>query len=189
MGCSHARPVDCDWLNDYKPTDAVMRHWILNVGQYLAMRGGIDMKRTHAGGSISDVFVAESFLWRFRYQIHGALRIVAGYAFMLHGAQKIFGILGAESPVDYLSLRGLAGVIELVGGALIMVGLFTSLVAFLACGLMATAYFMGHVAPNGGLWAPLTNGGETAVLYCFIFLFLAAAGGGAMSLDRLRSDR
>jgi len=128
-------------------------------------------------------------LSRFQDQILGVFRIVAGYAFMLHGAQKIFGALGADGPVNYLSLRGLAGIIELFGGTMISVGLFTSYAAFIASGQMAVAYFVAHVAPNGGLLAPLTNRGEPAVLYCFIFLFLAATGGGAFSFDRLISDR
>ena len=131
----------------------------------------------------------EPIFGRFRSYIHGLFRIVAGYTFMLHGAQKLFGVLGAEGPVDYLSLIGLAGMIEFCGGALIGVGLFTSPVAFLASGQMAFAYFMGHVARNGALLAPLMNRGESAVLFCFIFLYLAAAGGGALSLDRLIAGR
>lgn len=115
--------------------------------------------------------------------------MVAGYAFMLHGAQKIFGAFGANGPVDYASRMGLAGIIELGGGALIMVGLFTAVTAFVASGQMAVAYFTAHVAASGGLLTPITNRGEPAVLYCFIFLFFAAAGGGAFSLDRLRSTR
>ena len=108
---------------------------------------------------------------------------------MLHGAQKLFGVLGTAGPVDYLSLMGLAGAIEFCGGALIAVGLFTSPVAFLASGQMAFAYFMGHVARNGDLLAPLINRGESAVLFCFIFLYFAAAGGGALSLDRVIAGR
>lgn len=122
-------------------------------------------------------------------QIHGIFRMVAGYAFMLHGAQKIFGILGADGPVDYASTMGLAGLIELGGGALIMVGLFTNIAAFVASGQMAVAYFTAHVATAGGMLTPITNRGEAAVLYCFVFLFLAASGGGAFSLDRVRTTR
>ena len=131
----------------------------------------------------------EPFLGRFQSYVHGLLRIVAEYAFMLHGAQKLFGVLGTAGPVDYLSLMGLAGAIEFCGGALIAVGLFTSPVAFLASGQMAFAYFMGHVARNGDLLAPLINRGESAVLFCFIFLYFAAAGGGALSLDRVIAGR
>lgn len=128
-------------------------------------------------------------LGQFQDQLHGVFRMVAGYAFMLHGAQKIFGAFGANGPVDYASRMGLAGIIELGGGALIMVGLFTAVTAFVASGQMAVAYFTAHVAASGGLLTPITNRGEPAVLYCFIFLFFAAAGGGAFSLDRLRSTR
>ena len=127
-------------------------------------------------------------LGRLQDHAHGALRAVAGYAYMLHGVQKMFGALGAEAPVDYLSLIGLAGIIELCGGAFIMLGLFTRPVAFVTSGQMAVAYFLRH-APRGGLLAPLTNAGEPAVLFCFIFLFLAAAGGGALSLDRVIAGR
>ena len=128
-------------------------------------------------------------LGRFQGYVHGLFRIVAGYAYMLHGAQKMFGALGADGPVeDYLSLLGLAGIIELCGGALIALGLFTSPVAFLTSGQMAVAYFLRH-APRGGVLAPLTNGGEPAVLFCFIFLYFAAAGGGALSLDRVIAGR
>ena len=128
-------------------------------------------------------------LGRFQSYVYGVFRIVAGYAFMLHGAQKLFGVLGTAGPVDFLSLMGLAGAIEFCGGALIAVGLFTSPVAFLASGEMAFAYFMGHVARNGDLLAPLINRGESAVLFCFIFLYFAAAGGGALSLDRVIAGR
>ncbi len=124
---------------------------------------------------------------QFQDQVHGILRIVAGYAFMLHGAQKLLGILGADGPVEYVSRMGLAGLIELGAGALIMVGLFTGLAAFIASGEMAVAYLMAHVGAAGGLLTPITNRGEPAVLYCFIFLFIATAGSGAFSLDRVLS--
>jgi putative oxidoreductase len=126
-------------------------------------------------------------LGRFQSCVYGVFRIVAGYAFMLHGAQKLFGVLGTAGPVDFLSLMGLAGAIEFCGGALIAVGLFTSPVAFLASGQMAFAYFMGHVARSGGALFPVTNQGEAAVLYCFIFLYLAAKGTGPFGLDGLRT--
>ena len=111
------------------------------------------------------------------------LRIVTGFLFMAHGAQKLFGFLappGAPSaPMG--SLIWVAGVLEFFGGLLFLIGLFTRPVAFILSGLMAAAYFMAH-AP-GGFW-PLQNKGETAVLYCFVFLFFAAAGGGVWSVDR-----
>jgi len=117
--------------------------------------------------------------------LFSTLRIVAGYAFALHGAQKLFGVLGSEG-VPLFSFFGFAGVIELFGGALIAVGLFTRPVAVFASGEMATAYFIGHVAPNGAFLFPVVNRGELAVLYCFLFLYIAFHGPGAFSLDALR---
>jgi len=112
------------------------------------------------------------------------LRIVAAFLFMSHGMQKLLGFPAplARSP-ELFSLIGLAGTLELFGGALLLVGLFTRPVAFILSGEMAFAFFMAH-APRG-FW-PLLNGGELAVLYCFLFLYLAAAGGGPWSLDRVR---
>lgn len=114
--------------------------------------------------------------------IHDTLRIVAGYCFLLHGLQKIFGVLGGQQQ-ELLSLLGVAGLVEVVGGALIAVGLFTRPTAFLASGQMAVAYFLGHVAREGSFLFPVVNRGEPAVLYCFLFLYLAASGPGAWSLD------
>ena len=114
--------------------------------------------------------------------LYALLRIVAGLAFAQHGAQKLFGLLGGTA-VELTSQRGLAGVIEFVGGFLIAIGLFTSPVAFLASGQMAVAYFQAHV-PRG-FW-PIQNGGELAVLYCFIFLYFAAVGSGKLSVDSIR---
>lgn len=113
------------------------------------------------------------------------LRAVAGFLFLQHGAQKLFGALGGEA-VELASLRGLAGVLEFFGGLLIMVGLFTRPVAFVLSGMMAVAYFMVH-APQG-FW-PIQNRGELAALYSFLFLYLAAVGGGDYSLDRLLRKR
>jgi putative oxidoreductase len=117
-------------------------------------------------------------------QLRSILRIIAGLMFMLHGAQKI---LGFPDPAAKLqphapALIKAAGFIELIGGALIAVGLLTSIVAFLAAGEMAVAYFKQH-AP-GGFW-PTLNGGELAALYCFIFLYLAFAGPGPWSIDAI----
>ena len=117
--------------------------------------------------------------------VQGVLRIVAGYAFALHGAQKLFGVLGFENPVSLTSMMGFAGVVELVGGVMIALGLFTTPIAFLASGEMAAAYFIGHVAQTGALLFPVVNRGEPAVLYCFIFLYVATRGPGAWSLDGL----
>ena len=112
------------------------------------------------------------------------LRIVAAFLFMAHGAQKLFGFpsAGKNGTVPLMSLYGAAGVLELFGGLLLLLGLFTRPVALVLSGEMAVAYFMNH-AP-AGFW-PLLNQGELAVLYCFIFLFLAAAGGGEWSMDRV----
>jgi putative oxidoreductase len=117
------------------------------------------------------------------------LRIITGFLLMPHGSQKLLGfpaVPGMQQP-PLMSLLGLAGVLELFGGALILVGLFTRPVAFVLSGFAAVAYFMVH-APQGFL--PILNRGELAVLYCFVFLYLAAAGGGEWSVDRLmRSSR
>lgn len=111
------------------------------------------------------------------------MRIVIGLLFLQHGSQKLFGIPGSGQPApnfSLLSLMGVAGVLEFFGGLLILVGLFTRPVAFILSGQMAVAYFMAH-APHGLL--PIVNKGELAVLYCFVFLFLSAAGGGVWSVD------
>jgi putative oxidoreductase len=113
---------------------------------------------------------------------YAALRIVAGLLFACHGLQKMFGVLGGNQ-VELMSRLGAAGLIELVGGALIAVGLLTSPVAFIASGEMAAAYFLAHL-PRGP-W-PIQNGGELAVLYCFLFLYIATRGGGIASVDSLR---
>ena len=112
------------------------------------------------------------------------LRIVAGFLIIAHGAQKLFGFLappGAPGPAPYSQIW-IGGVIEFVGGLLLMLGLFTRLAAFILSGTLAVAYFQMH-AP-GGFW-PLQNKGELAALYSFVFLFLAVAGGGEWSVDRL----
>lgn len=113
------------------------------------------------------------------------MRAMAGFLFLAHGAQKLFGALGAEA-VEMASLRGLAGVLEFFGGLLILMGLFTRPVAFVLSGMMAVAYFMAH-APQG-FW-PIQNRGELAALYCFVFLFLAARGGGEYSVDGMLRKR
>jgi putative oxidoreductase len=125
----------------------------------------------------------QKLLGRFSPFFYALLRIAAGLAFAEHGAQKMFGVLGARTAVPLMSQLGLAGIIEFVGGILIALGLFTTPVAFIASGEMAWAYFQQH-APRG-LW-PIQNGGEPAVLYCFIFLYIAAVGSGKISLDAIR---
>ena len=116
-------------------------------------------------------------------QILGGLRILAGLMFACHGAMKLFGWFGGMPPGVPAHIIWIAGSIEFFGGLLIAIGFLTRPVAFLASGLMAAAYFIGH-APNGFL--PKVNGGEPAVLYCWIFLYLAANGPGAFALDNLR---
>lgn len=111
-----------------------------------------------------------------------ALRIGAGLLFMQHGAQKLFGLLGGTQ-VELVSQLGLAGVLELFGGALLVLGLFTRPVALVQALLMVAAYFIGH-APQGGF--PIENRGELALLYALVFVFLAAGGPGAWSLDGRR---
>ena len=112
------------------------------------------------------------------------LRIIAGFTFSLHGFQKLFGAFGGlqGGTAAFGSQIWIAGVLECFGGLLILLGLFTRPVAFLLCGQMAVAYFQAH-APRG-FW-PVLNGGELAVLYCFIFLYLSIAGPGSGSLDSL----
>ena len=109
------------------------------------------------------------------------LRIASGFLFMQHGAQKLFGLLEG-TPVEWVSLMGLAGVLEFFGGLLILVGLLTRPVAFILAGQMAFAYFMVHNPQN--FW-PVLNHGDLAVLFCFVFLYLSAAGAGPWSVDRM----
>jgi len=122
---------------------------------------------------------------------HALLRIVTGVLFMQHGAQKLFGLLGGVdghgATVQLASLAGVAGVLELFGGFLIVIGLFTRIVAFLLSGEMAYAYWMVHVAHGGPI--PVINHGEFAALLCFVFLFLAFNGAGTWSVDAGRERR
>ncbi len=123
----------------------------------------------------------DKILGKFDGIIYSAFRAVAGFLFMQHGIQKIFGGLGGTMAQSYASMMGLAGFIELIAGILIMVGLFTSIAAFLSSGLMAAAYFLAHLPK--GFW-PVLNGGELAALFCFAFLYMAARGDGTISLGR-----
>jgi putative oxidoreductase len=113
------------------------------------------------------------------------LRIVTALIFMEHGTQKLLGFPPGSNPQPaLLSLYGFAGMLELVGGLLILLGLFTRPVAFILAGEMAFAYFMGH-APRG--FFPVNNGGDASILYCFVFLYFVFSGPGAWSLDGMRS--
>jgi len=117
---------------------------------------------------------------------HAALRIVAGFAFALHGVQKVFGELTSRSPPEVGSQMWFGGVIELVGGALIALGLFTRPAAFLASGTMAVAYVQFHWKGQlGAGLLPIVNGGELALVYSFLFLWFAIRGAGGGSLDRV----
>ena len=117
-------------------------------------------------------------LGRHADRVYAIFRIVVGFLFACHGAQKLFGAFGGQQ-VQLASLMGLAGIIEFFGGVLVMIGLFTSWAAFIASGMMAVAYFMAHFP--GGFW-PIENKGEPAVLYCFAFLYIAARGAGPWSV-------
>ena len=126
----------------------------------------------------------EKALAPFAPYTYALLRIVAGLLFVSHGGQKIFGWFGGQ-PVPLGSLFGLAGIIEIILGLLITIGFLTSYAAFIASGEMAAAYFIGHFPKS--FW-PLENGGEPAVLFCFIFLFMASHGSGIWSVDTARAD-
>jgi putative oxidoreductase len=126
-----------------------------------------------------------SFCSNWAPRLLSILRIITGFLFMQHGAQKLFGfpVDPSKVPIELFSLLGMAGVLEFFGGLLILLGLFTRITAFILSGQMAAAYFMAH-APLG-FW-PILNHGELAVLYCYIYLYLAAAGGGPWSIDQVR---
>ena len=122
-----------------------------------------------------------SFLARSSPILLSVLRIITGFLFIQHGTQKWLLFPSGATRATVENLGGIAGLFELVGGALIILGLFTRPVAFVLSGVMAFAYFIAH-APQG-FW-PILNKGELAALYCFVFLYLAAAGAGPLSLDR-----
>ncbi|PSJ47657.1 DoxX family protein [Zobellella endophytica] len=129
----------------------------------------------------------EKFLNAWRPRVLSVVRMVSAFLFMQHGGQKLFGFPAAQrGEFDLFTLSGTAGVLELFGGALLLLGLFTRPVAFVLSGLMAFAYFIVH-APQD-FW-PLNNGGELAIMFCFTFFYFVFAGGGCWSLDCLRSGR
>lgn len=126
----------------------------------------------------------ENLVETWKPRVLSLLRIVAAFLFMQHGAQKIFGFPAPQrGEFDLFSMMGVAGTLELFGGALLLIGLFTRPTAFVLSGLMAFAYFIAH-APKA-FW-PLLNGGELAALFSFVFLYLAFAGGGTWSIDAWR---
>ena len=126
------------------------------------------------------------FLRPYQYQLLSVLRIMSGLLLLQHGTTKYLSIpVGPMNNASPLSMSGAAGLIELIGGVLLVIGLFTRPVAFVVSGMCAVAYFYAH-APRG--FFPLLNGGELAVLYSFVFLYLAAAGAGPWSADKLFRD-
>jgi putative oxidoreductase len=127
----------------------------------------------------------ERWMGKYSEVIYGLARIVIGLLFACHGAQKLFGMFGGQSRLsDPLFVA--AGVIEFFGGALVCLGLWAGYAGFIASGQMAAAYFIMHV-PDG-FW-PIVNRGELAVLYCFVFLYIAAKGSGRMSIEALAKKR
>ena len=123
----------------------------------------------------------ERWLGRFSEVVYALMRMVVGLLFACHGAQKLFGVFGGQN-IPSSPLMVTAGMIELIGGGLVALGLWAGYAAFVASGHMAVAYFMMH-AP-GGFW-PIVNKGEPAVLYCFVFLYIASRGSGRLSVDAL----
>jgi len=124
--------------------------------------------------------VGDTFAQIWAPRMLAVLRIMTALLFLEHGTQKLLGFPPGKSMQPLFSLLGFAGLLELVGGLLILVGLFTRPVAFVLAGEMAFAYFIGHA--SRGFW-PVNNGGDAAILYCFVFLYLTVAGAGAWSLD------
>ena len=122
-----------------------------------------------------------TFLSRFSDTVYSLMRLMVGFLFACHGAAKLFGAFGAHRMV-HIPLMLAAGIIEFFGGLLIATGVFTAFAAFIASGEMAVAYFLGH-APHG-FW-PIRNEGELAVVYCFVFLYIASHGDGIWGVRRL----
>ena len=114
------------------------------------------------------------------------IRVAVALLFFQHGAEKMWGFAGGRMELDFTTLRGIAGPIEVVGSTLLALGLFTRSTAFILCGQMAVAYFRSW-APRG--FFPINNGGEEATLFCYVFLWLVAAGPGPWSLDALLARR
>jgi putative oxidoreductase len=125
-------------------------------------------------------------LKRFSDPVYCIMRLIVGLLFACHGGQKILGFPPVAKAMQLDTLGTIGGYIELVGGLLIALGLFTRFAAFIACGMMAVAYFMVHA--KGGFF-PIINRGEPAVIYCFVFLYVFFYGGGRISLDALIWNR
>jgi putative oxidoreductase len=126
----------------------------------------------------------EGFLGRYASYVYAIMRIVTGFLFMWHGTQKLLGFPPSASGGGELSaVMAIGGGIELIGGVMIMIGLFAGLAAFISSGLMAVAYFGWHFSMQAFL--PIQNKGELAVLYCFVLLYIAARGSGVWSVDSI----
>jgi putative oxidoreductase len=128
----------------------------------------------------------KAFMAVYNNQCYAVMRIVVGFLFLWHGVQKLFGFPSALPAGVPAFIIYVAGPIELIGGILIMIGLFTHWAAFITSGQMAVAYWIGH---GTKALLPFLNGGELAVLYCFVFLFISSQGGGIWSVDALRNRR
>lgn len=122
------------------------------------------------------------FLSKFEPTAYALMRIVIGFLFACHGAQKLFGVLGGQSMV-HVPMMLVAGIIEFGGGVLVALGLFTRIAAFIASGQMAAAYFMAHAHAHGS-YVPIVNQGEPAVMYCFVFLYIATRGTGKWGIQK-----
>jgi putative oxidoreductase len=146
---------------------------------------GLDCARLHPMHFYEDFMSSSNFTAALTARsplVLSILRIVAGLTYMEHGTQKLFNFPASErGAVDLFSFFGFAGTLELVFGAAIILGLFTRFSAFILSGMMAVAYFMAHFPKS---FFPVINGGDAAILFCFIFLYLVFAGGGPLSLDR-----
>ena len=127
----------------------------------------------------------ERWLGKYSEVLYALMRVVVGLLFACHGAQKLFGVLGGQSQLSNPMLVA-AAIIEFIGGGLVALGLWAGYAAFVASGQMAVAYFMVHA--SGGFW-PIVNKGELAVLYCFVFLYVASRGSGRLSVDALTKKR
>lgn len=137
--------------------------------------------------------MSEAFYLRWAPSFLSVMRIMSALLFIAHGTQKLFSFPARPSadgaappPFEFFSLIGAAGVLEFAGGALLLIGLFTRPVAFILSGMMAVAYFIAH---HPRTFYPVNNGGDAAILFCFIFLYLFFAGGGPLSVDSLFAKR
>jgi putative oxidoreductase len=124
----------------------------------------------------------ERFLGKYEPYLYGILRIIAGFLLVAHGTQKMLGFPPPKQPMALNGMLMVSGVIELIGGLMILLGLFAGIAAFIASGMLAVAYFFVH-APNG--FFTILKGGELAVIYCLVLLYIASRGSGLLSIDSL----